>query len=126
MSPSMLPLNNRLKQDRDFKRIFKFGLSFYSRNLQLKLAKKAVGESKFGFVIGLTVSKKATVRNRLKRQVREAVRLLYKKNLIKPNFDVVVKIKSSLIGADYKDIKGEVEYLLGKAGVLNERRQIVF
>ena len=37
----MLLLNNRLKQDRDFKRIFKFGESFYSRNLQLKLAKKA-------------------------------------------------------------------------------------
>ncbi|MBI5022566.1 MAG: ribonuclease P protein component [Candidatus Magasanikbacteria bacterium] len=116
----MLLSINRLKQDRDFKRIFKFGQSFYSRNLQLKLAKKAVGDSKFGFVIGLTVSKKAIVRNRLKRQVREAVRLMYKSGLIKPNFDVVIKIKSSLIGADYKDIKAEVEYLLGKSGILNE------
>jgi ribonuclease P protein component len=122
----MLLSSNRLKQDRDFKRIFKFGSPFYSRNLQLKLVKKAVGESKFGFVIGLVVSKKATVRNRLKRQVREAVRLLYKNGLIKPNFDVVIKIKSSLIGADYKDIKAEVEYLLKKADVLNERRQNVF
>lgn len=114
----MLLLINRLKQDRDFKRIFKFGSSFYSRNLQLKLAQKTAGKSRFGFVIGLTVSKKATVRNRLKRQVREAVRLLYKNGLIKPNFDVVIKIKASLIGAEYKDIKGEVEYLLKKAGII--------
>lgn len=114
----MLLLSNRLKQDRDFKRIFKFGQSFYSRNLQLKLAKGLAGKSRFGFVIGLVVSKKATVRNRLKRQVREAVRLLFKNSLIKPNFDVVIKIKSSLIGADYKDIRAEVEYLLNKAGVL--------
>lgn len=122
----MLQSINRLKQDRDFKRIFKFGQSFYSRNLQLKLAQKSAGESKFGFVIGLVVSKKATVRNKLKRQVREAVRLLYKDGLIKPNFDVVIKIKSGLIGADYKDIRAEVEYLLKKAGILNERRQIIF
>ncbi|HBV58118.1 MAG TPA: ribonuclease P protein component [Candidatus Magasanikbacteria bacterium] len=114
----MLLSINRLSEDRDFKRIFKFGQSFYSRNLQLKLAKKAVGQSKFGFVIGLVVSKKATIRNRLKRQVREAVRILYKNGLVKPNFDVVIKIKSSLIGADYKDIKAEVEYLLKKAGIL--------
>lgn len=116
----MLSAENRLKNDRDFKRIFKFGHSFYSRNLQLKVIKNQHndGASRFGFVIGLTVSKKSTVRNRLKRQVREAVRLLQKNRLIKPNFDVVIKIKSSLIGADYKDIKDEVEYLLGKAGIL--------
>ncbi len=113
----LLPVN-RLSQDRDFKRVFKFGSPFYSRNLQLKLSKNQAGESRFGFVIGLSVSKKATVRNRLKRQVREAVRLLFKNGLIKPNFDVVIRIKSGLIGADYKDIRAEVEYLLGKAGIL--------
>ncbi len=113
----MLPPKNRLKLTRDFARVFKFGRSFYTLNLRLKLAKNNQKETRFGFVAGLAVSKKATIRNRLKRQVREMVRLRIKEGLIKPNFDVVINLKSSLIKLKYLEIEKEVNLLLQNAGV---------
>lgn len=114
----MLPPKNRLKLTRDFARVFKFGRPFYTQNLRLKIAKNNQKETRFGFVAGLAVSKKATRRNRLKRQVREIVRLKLKDGLIKPNFDVVVNLKASLIDYQYSEIEKEVNLLLQRAGIL--------
>ncbi len=114
----MLPPLNRLKEERDFRRTLKFGRGFYSRNLRLKLAKNEQKDTRFGFVIGLKLSKKATIRNRLKRQVREIIRLKLKNGLIKPNFDVVINFGPGLIGQRSQEIKGEVDYLLTKAGLI--------
>lgn len=114
----MLLAQNRLKAEKDFRRVLKFGRGFYSPNLRLKLAKNNLGVSRFGFVIGLKLSKKATIRNRLKRQVREIVRLKLKNGLIKPGFDVAINFSPGLIGQKYEGIKGEVDYLLTKAGLI--------
>lgn len=113
----MLPPLNRLKEERDFRRVLKFGQGFYSRNFRLKLAKNEQKATRFGFVIGLKLSKKATIRNRLKRQAREVIRLMLKNGLIKPNFDVVINFGPGLIGQKYEEIKREVAYLLKKAGL---------
>jgi len=111
----MLPLVNRLKEDRDFKKILRFGTFFGSRNLRLKVILNKKPESRFGFVIGNKIDKRATVRNRIKRQLREVIRLLFKQKKIRGGVDVVININTGLLGKKYQEIKEEINYLLAKA-----------
>ncbi len=116
----MLLAENRLKADRDFKKVLRFGTFFSSQNLRLKLLANNLVNTRMGFVIGLKISKKAVVRNRLKRQVREVVRLLFKDDRIKKGADVVINLGADLANLEYLDIQNEVENLFARAGLLKK------
>lgn len=114
----MLPRVNRLKEDRDFKTVLKLGRSFYTPNLKLRLLKNNLPVSRFGFVIGLKTSKKSTVRNRLRRQVRETVRLELLEKRVATGFDVMINLGVGLIEKKHAEIKQEALELLKKSGLL--------
>ena len=63
---------------------------------------------KFGFVVGKKVSKSAVKRNRVKRQMREVVRLLLKDGKIKEGAMVSVIAKPAALGASYVDIESSI------------------
>ncbi len=67
----MLPFKNRLKKEKDFKEVFEKGKDFKEDSLYLKTKE---GSARFGFVVSKKVSPKASVRNRIKRKLREAVK----------------------------------------------------
>jgi len=129
----MLNQNNRLKKLRDFNLLLKYGQyvggQFFTLKL-LDLAKKQdyfpkkedPGEFKkqlrLAFVVGLKVSKKAVERNRLKRQMREVVRLLIKDERVKSGYYVMVVAKNEALGKEYGEISKEIEGLLGKIGIV--------
>jgi len=84
----MLSKSNRLKQKKDIERVIKRGESFKEKFLVLKTAKNNLSQSRFGFIVSQKVSKKATVRNKIKRELREIVKQkikslkFYRDNLI--------------------------------------------
>jgi len=104
----MLQPQNRLKADRDFKRVLKIGRFFNSPEMRMKALGNNLSFSRFGFVISTAIDKRAVVRNRIKRQVREVVRLLLKENLIEPGFDVVVLLGKGLKDLPYETIQPKV------------------
>lgn len=68
--------------------------------------------------VGISVTKKvghAVVRNRKKRQIREAI-FPYLPQL-KKNFNVVIVAKPSITSAKFGEIKSELNYLLKKANL---------
>lgn len=69
----MLPKINRLTKKKDFDSIFKKGKSLKIDFLVFKILKNDLKESRFGFVVSKTISKKAVIRNKVKRRLREAV-----------------------------------------------------
>lgn len=107
----MLAQKNRLKKDKDFKRVFKEGRRLVQDFLLFSYLKNDLEYSRVGIVISSKVVKKATARNLLKRRIREAVRPLLDNN--KTHFDIVILVKSG-VKNDFKTIKREIEKALGQ------------
>ncbi|MCX6797633.1 MAG: ribonuclease P protein component [Candidatus Falkowbacteria bacterium] len=102
----MLTAKNRLKKTKEFDRVFKGGRSYYSEVLGLKVKDNSLTFNRFGFIIGLKLSKKAVVRNKLKRQVREIVK--GQLNLLKPGFDCVFVFFPLILDKEFEEIKDAV------------------
>ena len=112
----MLPKENRLKKNKDFKKVFKEGKGFKEDFLVLKKAKNNLKISRFGFVVSKTFFKKATLRNKIKRRLRESVRI--KINEIKKGIDGVVIAIPGLETKDFCEIKEIVNKLFKKAKII--------
>lgn len=124
----MIPDHNRLKRMKDFEILFKEG-KFVSGNIigakiwkidPTKYPKRGYVETdlKIGFVASVKHEKKAVGRNRVKRQMREVVRLLVKDGRIKSGYFIAFLSTPKLIGAEYEAIAEDIESILKKARVL--------
>lgn len=113
----MLLSPNRLKEEKDFASVLKYGRSFFGSSLKIKIRPNNLAVSRFGFIIGLKLSKKATVRNRLRRQLSEIIRLEIKEKKIKPGFDGVFFVRPEILKMDFQELKKEMVNLLIKASL---------
>ncbi|PIT88558.1 MAG: ribonuclease P protein component [Candidatus Magasanikbacteria bacterium CG10_big_fil_rev_8_21_14_0_10_36_32] len=129
----MLKLDNRLTKVRDFNLVMKYGHWINGIFLDMKVLELSKNESYFpkkedvenfkkqfrlAINISLKVSKKAVLRNKLRRQISEVIRLLIKENLIKVGFYVLIVAKKDILKKDYTEIDKEVNFLLSKAKLL--------
>lgn len=112
----MLKKYLRLTKQKDFENVFENGRYLSEDLLSLKIARNDFDYSRFGFIVSNKISKKAVVRNRIKRLLRESVRLLHKN--IKPGFDSVFISKSKAVDKSFKEMSFCVEKLLKKSGLL--------
>lgn len=119
----MLPRENRLKKKKDFERVFRKGKGVKGNFLVLKILEKKENkeEPRFGFIVSQKVSKKATLRNKIKRRLREAVR----KNLkfLKKGIDGIFIALPGIKDKDFQKIKEEVEFLLKKTKVFKNEEK---
>lgn len=115
-----LPRNSRLSSNSEIKRVFKDGIGFNSELFQFKFLPADAGPAKFAIIISLKVSKKALIRNRIRRKLSETVRLNISK--IRPGYLVVIvakpKLASKLINNGFKDLSQELIDKLSKIGQL--------
>jgi len=102
----MLVRKQRLTQDRDFKLVLRRGRAFFSPAFRLKCLANQLPLSRFGLIVSSKISKKATVRNRLKRQIRAIIRLDLKK--IKPGYDLVISVKQPALKFTYQQLAEEL------------------
>ncbi|MBU0545685.1 ribonuclease P protein component [Patescibacteria group bacterium] len=129
----MLPPKNRLKKVRDFNLLMKYGRwangwLFDLKYLRLDMVKeffpKKVDVEEFqaqllvAFTVGTKISKKAVVRNRLRRQMREVVRLLIKEDKLKKGYFLLFVARKEALDKEYLDIEREIKGLLAKAGTV--------
>lgn len=75
---------------------------------------------KIGFVVSTKVSKSAVKRNRVKRQMREVVRLLLKEGKVKCGFMIAIMAKPEIMGKEYEEIERSVVELLRRARVIEK------
>ncbi len=124
----MLPRQYRLIRMKDFEILMKEGRFYNSSLIQAKIwqiepnkyPRRAytISDLKIGFVVGLKIDKRAVVRNRLKRQMREVVRLLLKDNKLKTGFMILFMAKKEALNKDYKELELDVLSLLRQCRLL--------
>lgn len=112
----MLPKKYRLTKNAEFLRVNRSGKRAFSAYFRLNYLANHGAASRFGQVISNKISKKATVRNRLKRQVSEIIRL--NKRKIIDGYDLVIFLNQQAIGRTYQELEKELVYLLNKAKLL--------
>lgn len=109
----MLPRANRLSKQRDFEAVWERGRTVQDEYFKVRLAPNRQKQTRFGLVLSTKVAKRATVRNRLRRQLGSALCLRLIK--IKPGQDVMIIVKSKLVGANFMELERSVDKLLKKA-----------
>jgi len=116
----MLPAENRLKKRKDFEYVFKRGKGFEEEVLILKIVDNNLENPRFGFVVSQKVSKKAVVRNKIKRRLREIVR----KRLpsIKKKVDGVLIARPGIERKTFVELEKIVENLFNEAKLFDEKR----
>lgn len=131
-----LPKVNRLKHRYDFNAVYQKGIRRRAscvtvralHKMQLR-PRKEVGEStncsdvrpepptRIGISISQKVSKRAVVRNRIKRQLKAGLRQLLPR--VAPGWDLVIVVHPQAAQCDYFRFLQELEQLLIEAEVLN-------
>ena len=103
----MLPKQNRLTKTKEINKVFQNGKARYDNVLSVKALKNNLKDIRFVILVSNKVSRKAVVRNKIKRRIREIIRsqlpdlkngydcmLISLKPIVKLNYD---QIKKSII-----------------------------
>jgi ribonuclease P protein component len=129
----MLPPANRLRRDREFSAVYRKGIRRNSPNLTLRALRdsnlnqhrlaqqqtdlKTLPATRIGISISLKVSKLSVVRNRIKRQIRAALRQMLPR--ISPGWNLVIVVRPTAQECNYAEFLRQLEQLLVEAEVLN-------
>ena len=112
----MIPSRYRLRSNRSFDAVYKRGHSASDERLVVTYLPSKYPVLKVGFVVGKKVGK-AVVRNKVKRRLREAFRLLI------PRLDgatsYVIVARAAAAKADYHTLASSLQGLLAKQGKLH-------
>ena len=111
----MLPAPHRLRQFRDFQRVYRGGKASVGPILRISCVQNGTNVSRFGIVVPNKLLKKATERNTKKRQIRAALQSFLAN--IRPGYDIVVSGQPGLVQAEYAHIATELTNLCKKAGI---------
>ncbi|HLO48152.1 MAG TPA: ribonuclease P protein component [Kamptonema sp.] len=127
----MLPPANRLRHDREFSAVYRKGIRRNSPHLTLRALRnlnnvgsaqqqtslKSLSATRIGISISLKVSKRSVVRNRIKRQIRAALRQMLPR--FSPGWNLVIVVRPTAEECNYAEFLQELEQLLVEAEVLN-------
>ncbi len=115
---------NRPRNRRDFQTVYQQGIRRSSSHLILRALFSVKSEettqeivSRFGISISLKVSKKAVVRNRIKRWIKAAIRELMPQ--IDRGWKVIIVVRSNAVECKYEHFLRELKQLLTNAKIIN-------
>ncbi|BBA80079.1 ribonuclease P [cyanobacterium endosymbiont of Rhopalodia gibberula] len=116
-----LPKVHRLKKPKDFQAVYKRGQHYKSSRLLIRVLLKKHETmtslpTQFGISVSQKISKKAVVRNRLKRQIKAAIRSLLP--IISPGLKVVITVRHSQSECNYDHFLRELKQLFIKSNIV--------
>ena len=105
---------HRLKREEDFARVRAEGRAWPHRMLVLVARPNELGYPRFGFVAPRRLGK-AVVRNRARRLLREAARLLLP--LVEGGWDIVLIAREPIRGVKMQQVRDALAQTLQRAGI---------
>lgn len=118
----MLPRKYRITKDKEYKNIFQNGIAVFSETITVKGIKNDLGFDRIGFIASLKVSKKAHIRTKIKRWLREAARQILREG-IENGFDIAVIAKKGAYEAGFSKLDSELKNVFIKLEKIYERKK---
>ena len=112
----MLPEKYRLKKRIAFKATYRTGVSFHKDGITVFCGKKKKEDSttKIGFVVSKKIHKRAVRRNRIKRLMRESLRLYIKKcsNFDTKYMSLIFVASTKLLDKNFAEVDKGIKKLM--------------
>ncbi len=112
----MLPKAHRLKKEKDFQEVMKQGRTVSKAFLILKFRKNDLAVTRIGFVVSQKISKRATIRNRVKRRLKGLARSSLPR--LRSGYDLIFFTKKGIEEKNFREVEIAAKSLLEKAGLL--------
>ena len=110
----------RLRKREDFSRIYRYGKSFANSQFVVYWSRQAKADP---FRLGVSASKKignAVIRNRMRRLVKEIVRLHAER--IASQHDFIIIVRKPAVEMEMRQLEKSMLHILKKAGLLKVSR----
>ncbi len=104
-------IKRKLSKTSEFKKVFSEGRRSEGKNLIIFILKNNYGFNRLGIIVKKETGN-AVVRNKIKRRLKEANRLLNKKLL--PGYDIILLAKNNIRESSYFEIRYNLESLFCK------------
>ncbi len=102
----------RMKRHLDFLEMRETPTKAFTKTFVLQVRSNDKNTTRVGFTVSKKISKLAVVRNRLRRQMREIVRLSSDLQGKYPSHDIVLIARSEALNRDYAQLTKDFAYLL--------------
>lgn len=109
-----------LTRSKQFELVYAKGSSRVNRLLVMKFFPNRLTLSRYGFSLSRRIGQ-AVIRNRVRRRLREILRLAP----LVPGWDIIFIVRPAAASANYTELKGAVVNLLSKAQLLNREHESV-
>lgn len=111
----MLPKEKRIGREQ-IEFILKKGESSTSKLFIIRYIRNNEKTSRYAIVASAKLSKKAVERNRVRRQIYEAIRLIEKERSIDKNLDIVLIPKKQIFKSEFEGIKEDLTGIIENYG----------
>ena len=116
----MLARAYRLRLGRDIDRVLRQGRYGASGAIWCKALAGKSADSRLAIVVSKKVSKKAVVRNRLRRRI--AAHLATSWQTVRPGYDIVISARIDVSEIAQTELTRDIDQALAKAGILTSAR----
>lgn len=114
---SYLPHPNRLKKTWEFQRAYKKGRKYWDTYFVIYVYRTQLRQTRLGITASKKVGK-SVQRNRVKRLIREAFRML--KLELLPNYDIVVVGRTAACGLSMHQARESLRMLFQRASIIRK------
>jgi len=102
----------RIKRHFDFVEMRDAPFKAFTKSFVLQMRPNDKGQTRFGFTVSKKISKRAVVRNKLRRQMREIVRLSPSLQEKYPSHDLILIAREEALNRPYAQLTQDFAYLL--------------
>jgi len=103
----------RIKRHFDFVEMRMAPMKAFTHSFVLQIRPNDKKQTRVGFTVSKKISKLAVVRNHLRRQMREIVRLSPELQVKYPSHDLILIARSEALNRTYQQLTEDFKYLLG-------------
>ena len=103
-----------LRRRADFEQVFSSGKFVGGRSLALRFVARGEGPTRVGFAVGKRLDKRAVIRNRVRRRLREVLAGV----VLREGYDVVVLGRRPGLTDDFRSLQRDARAVLARSGLL--------